>query len=418
VQLVFGALVIFWFLILNLTFQPYRSDGLNSLQSVVLLCQFLTLFIGIIIAVGEYQGNEFVLLGGDQGSVRMDITVISVLITTLNSLTLIWPFVRSTRVAVFLSNGWTFCRKLFQMNGARQTFNVQGQSFKNSTYSQSNPRVAANNLYDLVQANPVHTHVDTSMQRNVMSEGTCSTTQKYRTQPNLPGIESQHDFQSIVLKCPAPLVNLDSRMDILRHRSSEKPVLEHADIVPVEPMPMHTRPASECKTTHDVEILTDTSRRNATLFISCSNGETTNVLLNGHVAEPARAAQERQRIPLFYPTVNITAADETQPNISSWLEWHPSLSPGQPTPPHSVGSVLFYVSRASREYFPTPCPVCKTHFCYGLLTLNSLNLTGGTGFNMLQPERNPRDALEDLVPSGRRRIEVRAGNSTKAMRSK
>jgi len=337
VQLVFGALVIFWFLILNLTFQPHRSDGLNSMQSVVLLCQFLTLFIGIIIAVGEYQGNEFVLLGGDQGSVRMDITLISVLVATLNSLTLIWPFVRSTRVAVFLSKGLTSCRKLFQMNLNRQTFNFQALSFENTIYSQSDPRVAANTLRDLVQANSVHAHVDTSMQRNVTSEGSCST----RTQRNFPGIESRHDFQSIVLKCPAPLVNLDFHTEILRLKSSEKPVLEHADIVPVQPM--HTSPASEYKSDHDVEILTD--RSHIDVLKSCSNGETVTSWLNGHVAESAHAAQENQRNALFSPTVDDTARDETQANISSWLEWHPSLSPGHVTTSCSVGSVLSTVYR-------------------------------------------------------------------------
>lgn len=44
-----GAMITFGFLIMNLSYRPYCTDGLNSLQTFSLISQFLTLFCGILI---------------------------------------------------------------------------------------------------------------------------------------------------------------------------------------------------------------------------------------------------------------------------------------------------------------------------------------------------------------------------------
>ena len=42
-------MITFVFLIMNLSYRPYCTDGLNSLQTFSLISQFLTLFCGILI---------------------------------------------------------------------------------------------------------------------------------------------------------------------------------------------------------------------------------------------------------------------------------------------------------------------------------------------------------------------------------
>ena len=46
-QLATGAMITFGFLLANLSYSPYCTDGLNMLQSFSLISQFLTLFCGI-----------------------------------------------------------------------------------------------------------------------------------------------------------------------------------------------------------------------------------------------------------------------------------------------------------------------------------------------------------------------------------
>jgi hypothetical protein len=45
-------MITFVFLIMNLSYRPYCTDGLNSLQTFSLISQFLTLFCGILIGYG------------------------------------------------------------------------------------------------------------------------------------------------------------------------------------------------------------------------------------------------------------------------------------------------------------------------------------------------------------------------------
>ena len=55
-QLTTGAMITFAFLVMNLSYRPYCTDGLNYLQTFSLIAQFLTLFCGILIGyVGDDQ---------------------------------------------------------------------------------------------------------------------------------------------------------------------------------------------------------------------------------------------------------------------------------------------------------------------------------------------------------------------------
>lgn len=55
-QLTVGAMITFGFLIMNLSYRPYCTDGLNSLQTFSLISQFLTLFCGILIGYAPASG--------------------------------------------------------------------------------------------------------------------------------------------------------------------------------------------------------------------------------------------------------------------------------------------------------------------------------------------------------------------------
>ena len=46
-QLAAGAMITFVFLLANLSYCPYCTDGLNTLQTFSLISQFLTLFCGM-----------------------------------------------------------------------------------------------------------------------------------------------------------------------------------------------------------------------------------------------------------------------------------------------------------------------------------------------------------------------------------
>ena len=49
-------MITFAFLVMNLSYRPYCTDGLNYLQTFSLIAQFLTLFCGILIGyVGDDQ---------------------------------------------------------------------------------------------------------------------------------------------------------------------------------------------------------------------------------------------------------------------------------------------------------------------------------------------------------------------------
>ena len=101
-QLACGAIVCFLFLLLNIGFAPYCTDNLNSLASFSLICQFLTLFVGIMISLLAAQGEANSKVG------QHDKNVLSVLIVVVNCTTVAWPLVRKIltnrhKVCVFQS---------------------------------------------------------------------------------------------------------------------------------------------------------------------------------------------------------------------------------------------------------------------------------------------------------------------------
>jgi len=87
-QLACGAMICFIFLLLNIGFAPYCTDGLNSLSSFSLICQFLTLFVGIMISLLEAQGEDNTKVG------QNDQAVVATLIVIVNCTTVAWPLVR------------------------------------------------------------------------------------------------------------------------------------------------------------------------------------------------------------------------------------------------------------------------------------------------------------------------------------
>ena len=92
-QLVLGALITFAFFVLHVAVEPYVSAALNSVQTICLLSQFLILFVGIIFDASEVRDN-FVFIGGDQGSIQLGMNAISSLFVLLISSAVIWPFAR------------------------------------------------------------------------------------------------------------------------------------------------------------------------------------------------------------------------------------------------------------------------------------------------------------------------------------
>jgi hypothetical protein len=83
-QMACGAMICFFFLLLNIRCAPYCTDGLNSLASFSLVCQFLTLFVGIITVLIDSQGDENTSVGAT------DKAVTSVLVVAVNCTTVAW----------------------------------------------------------------------------------------------------------------------------------------------------------------------------------------------------------------------------------------------------------------------------------------------------------------------------------------
>lgn len=90
-QMAAGAMITFIFLLLNMTFQPFCTTSLNSLQSFSMVAQFLTLFAGILLAMTEKQEQE---VAAATPSSRTDRSIVSFLIILINCTTLVFPVVR------------------------------------------------------------------------------------------------------------------------------------------------------------------------------------------------------------------------------------------------------------------------------------------------------------------------------------
>jgi len=96
-QLFTGAMIAFLFLILNLHIRPFCTAGLNSLSIISLIAQFLTLFVGIIIALLDASPSD----GADNVS-QVHQTVITMAVLLPNVTTLAWPILRKILSGTYL----------------------------------------------------------------------------------------------------------------------------------------------------------------------------------------------------------------------------------------------------------------------------------------------------------------------------
>jgi hypothetical protein len=112
-QLATGTLITFFFLILNLTCQPFCTPGLNNLQSLSLISQFLTLFCGILIGYMESMQTSEAITGSDS-SEREEARVFGYIIVFINCWTLVFPLVRKimTGMHIELEESIIFVLKL------------------------------------------------------------------------------------------------------------------------------------------------------------------------------------------------------------------------------------------------------------------------------------------------------------------
>lgn len=95
-QLAAGSMITFFFLFINLHFKPYCTDGLNSFQTYALVTQFLTLFVGIMIAL-QHDRQEV----ADDESNRVVREITNNVVVLMNAIVVIWPILRQIRYASF-----------------------------------------------------------------------------------------------------------------------------------------------------------------------------------------------------------------------------------------------------------------------------------------------------------------------------
>ena len=89
-QIATGALITFVGLVVNLKYTPFITDGLNSLQNVSLISQFLTLFLGILIALtDEKKANNTSV---EDNSWQM--LAVELFLVIMNATVAIWPLLR------------------------------------------------------------------------------------------------------------------------------------------------------------------------------------------------------------------------------------------------------------------------------------------------------------------------------------
>jgi hypothetical protein len=84
-QLCVGALMTFFFLVVNMLYTPFVTSGLNSLQNKSLIAHFLTLFIGIMITL---TADDVEI--SQEGQILLEVFLVS-----LNLTVLVWPLMRS-----------------------------------------------------------------------------------------------------------------------------------------------------------------------------------------------------------------------------------------------------------------------------------------------------------------------------------
>ncbi len=84
-QLSSGAMITFSFLILALSYRPFCTSTLNSLNSMTLVAQFCTLFVGLMIALLDANPAQ------GEAEDRRDRAIITVMVMLINGATLVWP---------------------------------------------------------------------------------------------------------------------------------------------------------------------------------------------------------------------------------------------------------------------------------------------------------------------------------------
>ena len=93
-QMAAGLFITFCFLLANMTFQPFATPSLNTLQSFSMVAQFLTLFVGIMMAFTEKQEQD------DTNTAGTDRAIVSVLIVLINGTMMLFPVLQ-----LFLNGG-------------------------------------------------------------------------------------------------------------------------------------------------------------------------------------------------------------------------------------------------------------------------------------------------------------------------
>ena len=84
-QMAAGLFITFCFLLANMTFQPFATPSLNALQSFSMVAQFLTLFVGIMMAFTEKKEQD------DTNTTNTDRAVVSILIVLVNGTMVLFP---------------------------------------------------------------------------------------------------------------------------------------------------------------------------------------------------------------------------------------------------------------------------------------------------------------------------------------
>jgi hypothetical protein len=121
-QLSAGAMITFFFLLLGLFWRPFCSSTLNSLNNGTLIAQFLTLFVGIMIALLDAIPG-----GTSRGDDSIDRAIMSFMVVAVNGVALAWPFIHkvaSGKLADYYDmtmNVYTWCcSKYVRWCGSKQ----------------------------------------------------------------------------------------------------------------------------------------------------------------------------------------------------------------------------------------------------------------------------------------------------------
>lgn len=88
-QIAAGLMISLVFLVLNLFYKPYCTDGLNNLQVTALLANVFTLFVGIMLVVTKYLEDQAIRAGESFDTSQRD--VISVIVFLANMIVLGLP---------------------------------------------------------------------------------------------------------------------------------------------------------------------------------------------------------------------------------------------------------------------------------------------------------------------------------------